>query len=120
MPNVDVTSLPPMVPPATVGSTPVSSGASVTGHVDSVVAAATGLRYFGFSAVEDAGGTASFRIQNNVNHGTGVNTVEYVSLAPGESCDEWYGPDGLDAAAGISVYWVSGSFKLSVRSKVVT
>lgn len=117
--DVNVTGLPAMTPPSAVTATSVNSGNSITSDQNAVVAAGAGLRYYGFSAMEDAGSTASFRIKHGTT-GAGGTVVDVVTLMPGESTSDWYGPEGIDVAAnGLSVDWLTGSFKLVLKHKTV-
>ena len=106
-------------PPAAVTPTAVNSGNSITSDQNAAIAAATGLRLYGYSAMEDAAGTASFRIMHGATVGAG-SQVETVSLAANESTADYWGPEGIAVASGVSIDWISGSFKLSLKSKVVT
>lgn len=85
---------------------------------ESIAGPSAGLRLIGFSSRETIGsGGAVF----NLRHGTsnaGALLVT-VSLGPGESAREWYGPDGLAAASGIWLERVSGQCVVVGYSKVV-
>lgn len=109
-----------VVPPAAVTATAVNAGASVTGDQAAAVTAATGLRLFGYSVMEDAAAPAgaALRIMHGATVGGGVQ-VEVISLTAGESTADYWGPDGVDCPNGISIDWISGSFKLSLKTKVV-
>lgn len=109
---------PSNTPPAAVTNTAVNSGNSITGDQNAAIAAVAGLRLYGFSVMEDAGATASFRIMHGATVGAGVQ-VEPVSLTANESTSDYWGPEGIAVASGVSIDWVSGSFKLSLKSKVV-
>lgn len=119
--DVDVLTLPAMTPPASVTATAVAAGASVTSDQDAAVAAAAGLRLFGFSAMEDAAtpASAAFRIMHGATVAGGT-AVELVTLMAGESTADYWGPEGVAVASGISIDWISGSFKLSLKTKVVS
>lgn len=85
---------------------------------EAAFAAATGLRYFGFSARETTeSGAAVFNIRRGTDN-TGA-IMDTVRLGPGESAREWYGPCGIEAAAGIWLERVSGTCQVIVRGKVM-
>jgi hypothetical protein len=118
--DVNILSAPAVIPPSAVINTPVNGGNSVTADQDAVVAAATGLRLYGYSVMEDAAAPneASFRIMHGATAAGGIQ-VEPVSLTANESTSDYWGPEGIDTPNGISVDWISGSFKMSLKTKVV-
>lgn len=107
--------------PAAWSDTAVNNGSSITADQDAVKAATTGLRFGGFSVMEDAGAPASFRIVHGITGAAGT-LGELISLNANESTgdSEIGGSAGVDYATGLSIDWVSGSFKLSIKTKVVT
>lgn len=120
--DATILTLPPMVPPDVVSTTQANSGSSINDASDvpnAIVAAATGLRYYGFTCMEDANQPASFVIKHSAT-ASGGTALEYVTLNAGQSTSDWYGPDGQDAQNGLSVQWISGSFKVALRHKTVT
>ena len=106
-------------PPAAVTNTAVNSGNSITSDQNAAIAAGTGLRLYGFSVMEDAAGTASLRIMHGATVGAGTQ-VELISLVANESTADYWGPEGIAVPNGVSIDWISGSFKMSLKSKVVT
>lgn len=87
---------------AAATSTAIGSTAAST----SVKAAATGQRLMGYSLRENAGAAASVVLHNS----TAANApILYVTLLPGQSVSEWFGPTGKAAAAGIYLEVVSGT-----------
>lgn len=104
--------------PAALLATAVNAGASVTADQNAVVPADPGLRLFGYSVMEDAGSSASFRIMEGPTAAGGTQ-VEPVSIVANESTADYWGPEGVLVAGGVSVDWISGSFKLSLKTKVV-
>lgn len=85
---------------------------------EAIAGAATGLRYMGFSCRES---TESARAVFNIRRGTSNAgaVMDTVTLEPGESAREWYGPDGIEAAAGIWLERVSGTCVVIGKYKVV-
>jgi hypothetical protein len=104
--------------PAAVTATAVSAGASIGADQNAVLAATVGLRLFGYSVREDAGATAVVQIMHGATVGGGV-LVETISLGPLESTADYWGPEGVAVPNGVSIDWVSGSLKMSLKSKVV-
>lgn len=86
---------------------------------EAIAGANANLRLVGFSARETAGSaSAVFNIRNGTtNAGAMLVTV---SLGPGESAREWYGPDGLAAPSGVWLERVSGQCQVVGYTKVVT
>lgn len=74
-----------------------------------VVAAVASNRLMGFSFRENAspGAPASFVLRNGTS--SSDTPIAYVTLAPGESVREWFGPQGKACAAGIWLDMVSGT-----------
>jgi hypothetical protein len=107
--------------PAAVTPTAVNSGASITSDQNAAVAAAAGLRLYGYSVMEDAAtpASASLRIMHGATVGGGTQ-VEVISLTAGESTADYWGPEGVAVPNGVSIDWVSGSFKMSLKTKVVS
>ena len=89
-----------------------------TGANGQAVAAATGLRLLGFAVRETTGSGPAMIL---LRYGTSVAgpPLTIVSLGAYESAREWYGPDGINAAAGIYLERTSGSTQVTVYSKVV-
>lgn len=88
---------------------------------DAAVAATAGLRYMGFTAKETTGtGYASFNVVKGATGAGGGTPLDYVTLSPGETAREWYGPEGMDSPTGISIDWISGTPSVTIRSKVVS
>lgn len=101
-------------------TTPVASGASITSDQNGVLPATPGLHLFGFTAMEDAGtpAQATFRIMHGSNV-AGGSVIDLVSLSAAESTSDLY-PDGIPVPNGLSVDWVSGSFQMVFRTKVMS
>ncbi len=92
---------------------------AVTADQNAVVAAATGLRFCGFSVRENAGSPAAaeFIIKHSAT-AAGGTALYPVTLAGDQStADVIY--DGIAAANGISIDWISGSVDLVIYSRVV-
>lgn len=89
-------------------STDINTG--ITADVDAAVAASAGLRLIGFSARESAGtaAAATFQIVNGAT-GAAAGKVFTVELNGDESRSEWFGPNGIDCANGISIDWIAGT-----------
>lgn len=83
---------------------------AITADVDAAVAASAGLRLKGFSARESAGtaAAATFQIVNGAT-GAAAGKVFVVELTANESRSEWFGPEGIDCASGISIDWIAGA-----------
>lgn len=97
-----------------VAATP-SSPLSADG---AIAAPAAGLRLMGWAAVENSGAASgSFSIKHGT--GTGDPVLVPVTLAPGESAREWYGPDGIAAASGIYMDETAGDVTVVGYYKVV-
>lgn len=92
--------------------------AAVSADVDAAVAAGAGTRLMGFSCRETAGAVAVFKIVNGAT-GAGANKVQVVALAANESTGDWFGPQGIACASGISVDWVSGALEITLNYVVV-
>ena len=98
----------------------VDVNAAVTADVGMAVAPAPGLRLIGFSCRESAASPAAATfiiIHGSVAAGTALVPVE---LTLDESRVDWYGPDGLDVANGISIDWVAGTFDLHLFYKTLS
>lgn len=106
--------------PAAVTPTAVNAGASITADQNAAVGAAAGLRLYGYSVMEDAAvpASASLRIMHGITVGAG-SQVEVISLTAGESTADYWGPEGIAVPSGVSIDWISGSFKMSLKTKVV-
>jgi hypothetical protein len=89
-----------------------------TGANGQAVAAVAGLRLLGFAAKETTG-SANALIFLRWGTSTSGYPLTIVSLGPNESAREWYGPDGINATAGIYLERSSGSTQVVVYSKVV-
>jgi hypothetical protein len=109
-----------VAPKAATTLTAVNGGGSITSDQLAAVAAAANLRFLGYSVMEDVGASASFRIMHGATVGGGVQ-AEVVSLTAGEStADSWPSDDAIAIPNGLSIDWISGSFKLSLKTKVVS
>lgn len=109
-------SLPAMIPPTPLLVTRVNAGASITADVEEAVPMGTGLRLCGYT-VQDGGAGSVFTIVNGDTI-TNSRPIEYVSVSPSQSLTQHIPWGGADAANGISIDWVSGSFTLILRTKV--
>lgn len=98
----------------------VDVNTNVGADVDAAVAAAAGLRLVGFACREMAGtaAVASFIIVNGAT-GAGGTAVVPVELAANESRSEWFGPEGIDCANGISIDWIAGAVDVHLFYKTV-
>lgn len=77
------------------------------------VPAAAFSHYFGLSVRETTGSAAaSFRVREGSNSGRILDTI---SLLPGESRTEWYGPMGIPFTGDLVEDWVSGAYEGTVR-----
>ena len=87
----------------------------VTGDVDAAVAAAAGLRLMGWSARESDGtpAAASFNIVHGAT-GDGGDQIIPVELAANGIAHQWYGPQGIAVANGISTNHVAGTYDLTL------
>jgi hypothetical protein len=94
---------------------------AVTADVDAAVAAQAGLRLVGFAARESAGvaAVATFKIVHGAT-GAGGTLLVPVELAANASAAEWFGPDGIACASGLSIDWVAGEAEIVLFYKVVT
>jgi hypothetical protein len=72
-----------------------------------VIAATTSLRLRGFSFKENAGSTASLVLRNGT---TATDPpLAYVTLGPNESIRDYFGSEGIIAAAGVYLDMISGT-----------
>ena len=87
---------------------------------ENTVPGATGLRLVGWSARESAGtpAVATFGIMNGATVAGGANILR-VELAANESSGEWYGPEGIDAANGLTIDHIAGTFDLYLYHKTM-
>jgi hypothetical protein len=99
-----------------MGATATTAIASTSAD-GQVVAATTSLRLMGFSFREDAGATASFILRHGTS--TAGAPLAYVTLAPGESVRDWFGPQGKAAASGVFLDMISGTISGQVDTTVV-
>lgn len=92
----------------------------ITADVDAAVAAATGLRLMGWAARESAAvpAIASFQIVNGATGAAGTTLVPVALPASGGDGD-WYGPQGLDAAGGISIDFDAGRFDIALYHQTI-
>src|SRR3954465_12849056 len=95
-----------------IATTSASKPASVhpfAGKVASFAAYAPAAHaaLMGYTCSETAGALAEFKIRSGVD-ATG-DVIAHVKLAPGESDREWFGPAGIDSAAGIYVERIAGT-----------
>ena len=97
----------------------VDENNGITADVDAAVAAATGLRLMGYACRESAGVAAAFTIVHGAT-GAGGSSVVPVELAANGSDHEWFGPDGIDVASGISIDWIAGTVDVELFHKTVT
>lgn len=99
----------------------IDSNLLITANVDAAVAAATGLRLMGYSAKESAAAPAAATGVIVIGAtGAGGTPVVNLNFAASESETVWFGPDGIDAAAGISIDWLTGRFDCQIFYKIVT
>mgnify|MGYP000097148250 CR=1 FL=1 len=94
---------------------------AVVADVDAAVAAAAGLRLVGFAAKESAAtaAAATFNIVSGATAAGGTLLVP-VELSANESARGWFGPDGIDAVAGVSIDWVAGAVDVVLFYKIVS
>ena len=92
--------------------------AGITADINAAVAAAAGLRLMGYSVRESKSSPAvcSFDIVNGATGAAGAD-LAYVELALSSGTTVWFGPEGLDAASGLSVDFISGQFDLVLYHK---
>ena len=97
-----------------------TSTATITADVNAVVAAQAGLRLMGFSSKESAGtpAAATFRIINGATGATNAPIVN-VNHALSTSNTQWFGPDGINTPAGLSIDWLTGQVDVVLFYKVV-
>jgi hypothetical protein len=62
---------------------------------------------------------ASGNIKNAATGAAGTVLVPF-TLAASDSKGAWYGPNGLDAADGISLDWIEGTLDLVVFHQTIT
>lgn len=105
----------------TMGAASADANLAVAADVDAAVVAAAGLRLMGFAAKESAGvaAVATFNIVHGATAAGGTLLVP-IELAANESVRDWFGPDGIDAANGISIDWVAGTVDVVLFYKTVT
>ena len=89
-------------------SVDVNTGFSA--DVDAAVAATAGLRLMGYACRESAGtaAAATFIIVHGAT-GAGGTAVVPIELGPDESRSDWFGPNGIDVASGLSIDWIAGT-----------
>lgn len=92
----------------------VDVNAGVTADVDAAVAAASGLRLVGFT-VRESDGTPAVATGQVVNGATvaGGTAIATFELAANESKTYWMWP-GIDAASGITVDHIGGTFDIEL------
>lgn len=89
--------------------------AGLTADADAAVAAATGLRLMGFAARESAGSpaVATFQIVHGATGASG-DAIVPVELAANGSTFQWFGPQGIAVADGISIDHVAGTVDVTL------
>lgn len=89
--------------------------AAVTADVDAAVAAASDLRLMGFAARESDGtpAVATFQIVHGAT-GAGGDAIIPVELAASASTFQWFGPQGIAVADGISIDHVAGTVDVTI------
>lgn len=89
--------------------------AGLTADADAAVAAATGLRLMGFAARESDGtpAVATFRVVHGAT-GAGGDAVIPVELAASGSTFQWFGPQGVAFASGISIDHIAGTVDVTL------
>jgi hypothetical protein len=101
-----------------VPASAIDGSVSTAGNNQQVMTGQAGLRLLGFTVHETTGvSPALVYVRQGVN--TSALPLAIVSLAPGESVREWYGPDGLVATAGIFFQRSVGTTQFSTFYKVV-
>ena len=99
----------------------LDSNLLIVADVDAAVAAATGLRLMGYSAKESAAAPAAATGVIDIGAtAAGGTPVVNLNFAASGSSSAWFGPDGIDAAAGISIDWITGRFDCAIYYKIVT
>lgn len=91
------------------------SFAAVGADVDAVILPAAGgpnIRLMGWQARAGAG-AATFNIKNGATGATGAVLVP-VALLASTSDGQWFGENGLDANAGISIDWLTGAPDITI------
>lgn len=93
---------------------------AIIADVDAAVAAVAGLRLIGFACRESAAtaAAATFRIVHGATAVAGTTLVP-VELAANESTREWYGPDGIACAGGLSIDHIAGTVDVELFYKVL-
>lgn len=92
----------------------------ITADVDAAVAAVAGLRLMGFACRESAAtaAAATFRIMHGATVAGGTVLVP-VELAANESTRDWFGPEGIACASGLSIDVIAGTVDVELFYKVV-
>lgn len=98
----------------------VDVNTAITADVDAAVAAAAGLRLVGFACRESAAtpAVATFIIVHGAT-GAGGTVLVPVELSANESTRDWFGPEGIACASGLSIDWIAGTIDVELFYKVV-
>ena len=93
---------------------------AVDADVDAAVAAAVGLRLMGYSAREADGtpAAASFNIKHAATGAAGT-VLACVELEASKGDHMWFGPQGLDAADGISIDDIGGTYDVTLYYQII-
>ena len=99
----------------------VDTNEGISADVEPAVAAAAGLRVVGWVARETAGSAAvaTFRIMNGADVACGVGIVG-IELSANQSAGDWYGPEGLDVANGLTIDIIAGTVDVYLYHKTIT
>lgn len=92
----------------------------ITADIDAAVAAIAGLRLIGFACRESAAtaAAATFRIVHGATGAAGTVLVP-IELAANESTREWFGPEGIACASGLSIDHIAGTMDVELFYKVL-
>ncbi len=95
------------------------SNDALAADVEPAVATVSGLRYMGFSIRESDGtpAVATVAILNGATVAGGAR-VEVIELAANESKNQWYGPNGIRAADGITIDHIAGTVDIVIYYQV--
>lgn len=100
----------------------VDVNSAVAANVDAAVAAATGLRFVGYS-VRESDGTPAVATATIVKGTTGAGgtVLAIIELAANGFDTKWFGPEGLDVATGgISINHLAGTLDVMIYTKTIT
>lgn len=93
----------------------IYSAAAATADAAAAVAANPRVRILGWSVRESAGtpAVATLRIMRGATVAGGT-TIAFVELAANASAQQWYGPQGIEAQAGLTIDHIAGEYDIVV------